>query len=245
MLKLRIVQESTHWVVIDKPAGFHTHPPEDKSIRLNPRWNALSILERQLGVPLYPAHRLDRATSGLLLYSKNREINGELQRQFAEEKVHKAYYAILRGEFSGDRRIEEPLQSESGSPLPAVTRVEPAYVFTLPLPHPKGGDRRFTLARTEPLTGRFHQIRRHLARAGFPLLGDSRHGDKKLNREFSALTGCTQLFLRCMELDFLCPISGKKVAVRARWGREWHRLFELAGACGLTASPSREPPSLS
>jgi tRNA pseudouridine65 synthase len=101
MLKLRIVEERASWVLVDKPAGFHTHPPEDKSILISPRWNAQAILERQLGLELFPMHRLDRATSGLLLYSKNRQKNGAIQEQFAGGQVRKEYFALARGKLIG------------------------------------------------------------------------------------------------------------------------------------------------
>lgn len=238
MLKLRVVKESPSWVLIDKPAGFHTHPPENKSVRISPRWNALAILERQLGQELFPMHRLDRATSGLLLYSKDRAHNGELQAQFAGRTVRKNYFALVRGNLLGETLIDLALKAESGFMQEARTEISPYLSFALPLPHPNGGDRVFTVVRADPVTGRFHQIRRHLAGLGFPIVGDNQHGDRKLNREFTALTGCRTLFLRCMGLEFFTPGTGELVATRARWGKEWHRLFELAGACPLTASPS-------
>ncbi len=245
MLKLKIVKETPSWVLVDKPAGFHTHPPEDKNLRIAARWNALGILERQLGINLFPMHRLDRATSGLLLFSKDRSLNSAIQEQFAERTVGKSYFALVRGTFIGDCVLDQALKSEQGELQEAVTHVNALFTFSLALPHPKGGNRTFTFVRANPESGRFHQIRRHLAAAGFPIIGDSRHGDRRLNREFKALTGRAQLFLRCMYLEFSCPASGEKMATRARWSREWHRLFELAGACPLTASPCRERPLLS
>ena len=244
MLKLKVVLESESWVLIDKPARFHTHPPEAKELRILPRWNAQGILERQLGRSVWPAHRLDRATSGLLLYSKDRALNEKLQRQFAERKVGKGYYAVVRGTFQRDCVLDGALKTPSGEQGVAETAISPIATFSLPIAHPNGGNRSFTFVRAEPRTGRFHQIRRHLAGAGYPILGDQRHGDKKLNREFAAVTGCEGLLLRSMELSFDCPTSGDRVEATARWSRDWHRLFEVAGVCPLTASPSRARPSL-
>lgn len=242
MLKLKVVREDPAWILVDKPARFHTHPPESKDLRILPRWNALGILEKQLGQELYPVHRLDRATSGLLLYSKERSLNEKLHRQFVERTVEKAYFAVVRGTFREEQVLDAALKSETGELKEARTRITPFVTFSLPLPHPRGGIRTFTFVKAEPLTGRFHQIRRHLAGSGYPILGDTRHGDKKLNREFAALTGCDSLFLRCMGLAFDCPRTGARVATVARWGRDWHRLFESAGACPLTASPSPARP---
>jgi tRNA pseudouridine65 synthase len=245
MLSLRIIKQTDSWVLVDKPAGFHTHPPEDKKLRIHPRWNALGILERQFAQQLFPVHRLDRAASGLLLYSKRREHNRHLQEQFSARLVNKYYYVLVRGEFRGDSVIEDPIKGENGILLAATTKLSTCIAFSLPIPHPRGGNRMFTILKAEPTTGRFHQIRRHAAGIGFPLLGDSQHGDRKLNREFAALTGCRSLFLRCMSLEFRCPESGERLQVSGRWSREWHRIFDLAGACPFTASPFLGPRSLS
>ncbi|HEY8279406.1 MAG TPA: pseudouridine synthase [Bdellovibrionota bacterium] len=245
MLRLKIVEQSPAWIAVDKPPGFHAHPPEDKGIRLSRRWNALAVLEKQLGETLFPAHRLDRAASGILLYSRRRECNRALQEQFSIGSVNKIYYLLVRGEFRGEDRIDRPLRNEAGSEQAAATSVSACFSFSLPIPHPAGGDRVFTLLVAQPLTGRFHQIRRHLAGLGFPLIGDSRHGDRKLNREFASLTGCSQLFLRCMELEFDCPLEGKRVHAKGKWSGGWHKIFDLAGACPLTTSPFPGPQTLS
>lgn len=234
MLRLSIKKESPYWVVVDKPAGFHTHAPEDKALRINPLRNALAILQKQLGRSAYPMHRLDRAASGLLLYSLDRAANSALQTQFAGGTVKKAYFVVARGDIREARVFAEPLKREGGGePVPALTRASPCFTFELPIPHPRGGNRRFTVLSVEIDTGRFHQIRRHFAQAGYPLIGDTRHGDRKLNREFAALTGCTNLFLRCMSLEF--EFRGERVLTQNRWSRDWHRLFEFAGACPLTS----------
>lgn len=246
MLRLKVVLEDEGWVLVDKPARFHTHPPESKDLRILPRWNAQGIIEKQLGMKVFPAHRLDRATSGLLLYSKDRALNEKLQRQFAERSVKKTYFAMVRGKMRAEQIIEEPLKTESGELREARTVVTPCFSFNLPLPHPRdpaSESRAFTFVKAEPLTGRFHQIRRHLAGIGHPILLDTRHGDKKLNRAFAELTGCDTLLLRCMGLGFRCPRTGKQVDAWARWGKDWHRLFGHAGACPLTTSPSRAQPS--
>lgn len=228
MLSLRVEKQGPSWILVDKPAGFHTHPPEDKQIRVNPRRDALGILTRQLGVPLAPAHRLDRAASGLLLFTRATPARAALHALFAGGEVKKKYFVLVRGEPRGRCELREPLDG-----APAVTIAEPCFTFALPLAHPRGGDRGFTVLEVSPESGRFHQIRRHFAQAGFPLMGDTRHGDRRLNREFAALTGLNGLFLRCMTMEFRCPESGETVAARARWSKDWHKLFELAGVCAL------------
>lgn len=237
MLKLRIVQMSESWVLVDKPARFHTHAPEDKKIRINPRWNALRILKEQLQEEIAPMHRLDRAASGLLVYARKNRNAASLHRQFAQGEVEKIYHVLMRGERRESLVIDRPLQSDAGIPLPSLTRVQPIFSFSLPLLDHLGENRKFTLASVKIDTGRFHQIRRHLAGAGHPLVGDPRHGDKKLNRAFAELAKCPSMFLRCTEISFMCPDQGCRISATTRWPREWHRLFDLAGACALIASP--------
>jgi tRNA pseudouridine65 synthase len=228
-----LIHESESWLALDKPAGFHTHPPEDKAIRISPRWNAQGIAERQFQRELFPVHRLDRATSGILLFSKKRECNRELQEQFAQGGVRKIYFALVRGEFRGNARIDRPLRGESGEEQPALTEVSACFSFPLPLQHPDGGPRKFTVLTAEPESGRFHQIRRHLSHLSFPLVGDSRHGDRRLNREFSSLTGIDILCLRAMGLSFRDPDTQEKISLRAPWNRHWQKIFDLAGTCAL------------
>jgi tRNA pseudouridine65 synthase len=234
-VKSPIEAQSPSWVLVDKPAGFHSHPPEDPQIRMNPRRNALGILRKQLGYDIAPAHRLDRAASGLLLFTRESNSRSDLQKQFSTGEMRKTYYVAVRGVPEGVCDFQTPLEDKRGTTQEAETFAEPCFSFHLPLPHPRGGNRQFTILEVRPKTGRFHQIRRHFALAGFPIIGDSRHGDRRLNREFAALTGISCLFLRCMTIEFFCPDSRVRVRIGTRWSRDWHKLFDLAGACARTS----------
>jgi tRNA pseudouridine65 synthase len=231
MRALRILYEDEHVLAADKPAGFYSMPSEDKSLAHSFHWDALHILERQKGMRLYPAHRLDRATSGILLLSKKLEGNGALQRQFQERSVDKAYYCVVRGRLEGEASIETPLKKEDGRAEEARTHAAAIAHFSLPIPGPQGGEREFTFVRANPETGRFHQIRRHLASISLPLVGDQRHGDRKVNRAFAELTGAPGLLLRCMGLSLRHPASAAPLVLRARWAKEWHKVFDAAGFC--------------
>lgn len=230
MLAFRVLFQDESILVVDKPSGFHTHPPEDPSLRISPRWNGLGILERQVQQTLFPVHRLDRACSGVLVLSKKRELNRALQEQFADRSVEKTYACLARGEIREELRIDRPLPQKSGTDQPALTRIVPVHSFPLRLGET---DRLFTFLWAFPETGRFHQIRRHLAGASHPLLGDSQHGDRKLNRSVKENCGLERMFLRCMEMRFRHPVHGREMAVRTRWSRDWHKAFERAGICPL------------
>lgn len=234
MIAFRLLYRDESLVAIDKPPGFHSHPPEDPKIRLNPNWDCVRILERQLNQRVYPVHRLDRATSGVLLFASDRSLCAPMQKLFVDREVTKRYAALVRGRFTGEARIDRPLARESGSLAEAITEFHEWGSFQLPIPGPHGQERIFSLVDAKPHTGRFHQIRRHLAGIALPIVGDSRHGDKKLNREFAALTGLDRLFLRSIELSFAHPAGREETRIRAGWTRDWHKLFDLAGFCPRT-----------
>ncbi|RYZ99190.1 MAG: pseudouridylate synthase, partial [Proteobacteria bacterium] len=133
MRALRILYEDEYLLAADKPAGFYSMPSEDKSISHSFHWDALHILEKQKGQRLYPAHRLDRATSGLLLFSKQQSFNDAIQRQFREREVAKTYFCVVRGRLEGEALIEAPLKNEDGAMQPALTRAVALHQFTLPI----------------------------------------------------------------------------------------------------------------
>lgn len=97
MIRLRILYQDEDLVAVDKPSGFHVHPPEDETHTAAYRHNAMALLRDQLGGRyVYPVHRIDRATSGVVLYALSGEFAGKIATQFADRSVKKTYYAIDR-----------------------------------------------------------------------------------------------------------------------------------------------------
>jgi tRNA pseudouridine65 synthase len=229
MKAFRVLFEDDFLIAVDKPPGFHSHPPQDKNIRISRDWNGLGILEWQFKQKLFLVNRLDRATSGILLLAKDAKTCALLKKQFTDRTIKKTYFCLVRGTWQGEGLIEEPLKRESGSMADATTRVE---LYTH-LQSPVQDGKIFSLVMAEPLTGRFHQIRRHLAHMGLPIIGDKQHGDKKLNRAFAEKTSLQRMYLRCMKMEFLHPHSGEKLLVKTRWNRDWHALFDKVGHCLL------------
>ncbi len=229
MKAFRVLFEDDFLIAVDKPPGFHSHPPQDKNIRISHDWNGLGILERQFGQKLHLVNRLDRATSGILILTKDSASCANLKKQFLEKSVKKTYFCLVRGTWIGEGLIEQPLKRESGSMAEASTRV----VLYSHMQSPVQEDKVFSLVMAEPLTGRFHQIRRHMAYMGLPIIGDKQHGDKKLNRAFTEKTSLQRMYLRCMKMEFLHPQSSELMQIKTRWNRDWHALFDRAGHCLL------------
>lgn len=248
MIEFPILFQNENYVVIDKPPGFFVHQPEDKSIFIPPRRVVLTLLRKQLRQKLYPVHRLDVATSGCLAFALNSDAAKRLQTQFvaaaensctgaelsgpdiSNQVFNKRYLAVARGFMPApEGLINSPLQSDSSSSmLSAISRWQRLAEIELPYAvgkrHPTA---RYSLVRLEPLTGRFHQLRRHMARTSHPLLGDAAHGDSHHNRFFREVLHLPGLLLRSYHLSFTDPYNQKTIAALAPWPRKWRRVFEL------------------
>lgn len=234
-MQLKIIWRNDHLVAIDKPSGFFSHPPEDKSIPYSFHWDVPTILARQLGCTVFPLHRLDRATSGLMLLSLDREKNSFYQKQFQTNQVAKKYLCLVRGIVKEDLNITSPLRAAEGDGyLDCETKFQPLF-SKLCFPNQDFFDPHMTLLWAIPKTGRFHQIRRHLAKNSTPIAGDSEHGDKKWNRRLY-LHLQKQLHLRSMQVDFQSE-GGTPISIRAHWGRHWHRVFDFMGFCPTNFGP--------
>lgn len=227
---LPILYQDPWLVVIDKPAGVHVHPPEDQSHRISAAQNGLARLRDQVGGYVYPVHRLDPPTTGVLIYALSPEICGAIQKQFQAHQVSKAYWAFCRGHFQEktgiiDRHMK---RDGSGTLAAAVTDYRVLREFEFPYstgPHPKS---RYTWLECRPRSGVWHQIRRHLAGASHPIVGDVMHGDGKHNRAFKAFSGIDGLWLRCVEMRFEHPVNQVPVVVQAPEEARWKWLSQPA-----------------
>ena len=182
---LKVLYENSDFIAVAKPPGLPTHRsslhPQDKQ-------SVLSIAKKQWGQKLYAAHRLDRATSGLLFLAKNGEFAAKLGAAFQERKVQKQYLAIVRGWLNQPVEIDHPLSRRGElADQEAMTKVEPVFQFRLPYAIDHFPEARYTCVLASPLTGRQHQIRRHLKHINHPIIGDSKYGKGSHNRLFRSL----------------------------------------------------------
>ncbi len=169
-----VLAEEHGWVAIDKPPGLPVIPGRDEEAAPNVR----ELLESQLGQRIFVVHRLDRDTSGVLLFALDEETHRALSLGFATGDVKKRYDALVKGRVEAAKTISEKLKKTRGGKMkkasegeegkPSKTRIRPLEVF-----------RSATLVECEPLTGRTHQIRVHLADSGHPLLYDHQYGRKE------------------------------------------------------------------
>jgi tRNA pseudouridine65 synthase len=185
---------------VGKPAGLAVHRGAARE-----RTVALTLVRDRLGRHVYPVHRLDRATSGVLLFALDPEAARSLQEQFEAGAVGKRYLALVRGITPEEGVIDHPIpRDEDGPRVPALTEYRRLATFE-----------RYSLIEARPRTGRRHQIRRHLKHISHPLIGDVRYGKGDHNRLFRERFGLHRLALHALDITFAHPDDGRRLRLAA------------------------------
>ena len=212
---LEILFEDEYHIAINKPSGLLVHRT---SIAAEETVFALQMLRDQIGQHVYPVHRLDRPTSGVLLFSKKEEVLPLLKEQFADRSVQKTYLAIVRGiPLIKSDLIDHPLTSERSNKLQEA-QTHYRIIAESEIPFDTTGrypTSRYSLLELKPETGRTHQLRRHLAHIRHYILGDKKHGDNKQNQFFEKQFGMENLLLHARRLEFKHPVSNETISILA------------------------------
>ena len=226
-----ILMQTPEFVAIDKPPGFHVHQPEDPRHRTSRDLICLNNLRNQLDTYLYPVHRLDVGTEGVLVFALTKQAATGMAHQFQNRLVKKTYFAIARGWSVDEGFNDAPLELDStGEPAESFTRFKTHQRVELPFEIGKRHKTaRFSMIEAKPETGRFHQIRRHMARLGHPLVGDSLHGDSHQNKYFRHVLEEPGLWLKAKLVEFTNPVTGEPVSIESAWTPRWLRIFNRLG----------------
>ncbi|MBB4845494.1 tRNA pseudouridine65 synthase [Paucibacter oligotrophus] len=225
---LQIIYADEQLVAINKPAGMLVHR---SGLDAQETVFALQLLRDQLGRPVWPVHRLDKGTSGLLLFALSAEMAAILSLCFEQRQTRKTYHALVRGWPAAAGRIEHPLAKDPELPsqgqvlLPS--RTDWQRLARLSLPFSSDGrfpETRLALVEARPETGRRHQIRRHLKHIAHPIIGDATHGKGPLNRAVAEFLGLQRLWLHGLRLQIRHPVSGQMLDLQAPLGPEWAAL---------------------
>ena len=222
-MMLPILYQDDHYVAIDKPAGLLVHrTPISRDGHF-----VLQQLRDQLGRRLYPVHRLDRATSGVLVLAFDPTAAGALARQFRERSTDKRYLAVARGWLEERGTIDHPVYT-AGKKMrkPAITCYRRLETVELPVAVDRYPTSRYSLAEVRPLTGRYQQIRQHFKHISHQLIGDTTWGNGRHNRFFRERYGIHRLLLHAFELRFRHPFTGNVLSLQADIDAQWIRLFE-------------------
>ncbi len=230
---LPILHQDAHLIAIDKPAGLLVHR---SGLDAGETRFALQLLRDQIGQPVWPVHRLDKGTSGVLLFALSARAASAASAASAAfesgQGVVRTYHAVVRGWPADGGVIDHPLKrlADDARPSaralvvqPAVTRFRTLARYALPLPYGAFAQTRCALLALQPDTGRRHQLRRHCKHLGHPIIGDATHGKGPLNRALAGWLGLQRLWLHAAALALPHPLTGEPLHIQAPPGAEWAR----------------------
>ncbi|WP_394174698.1 tRNA pseudouridine(65) synthase TruC [Thalassotalea litorea] len=230
---LEILYQDDYLVAVNKPAGLFVHR---SYLDRHEKYFALQLVRDQIGQYVYPLHRLDRPTSGVLLFGLSQDVARLMGEQFSDNRIQKTYITMCRGFTPDSGIIDHPLKekldklgdrfvSEDKPAQQATSEYETLAKASLPVPLGKFPTVRYSLLKLKPKTGRRHQLRRHMAHLRHPMLGDINYGDNKQNPFFGKHFGFRRLMLHAWQLDFIHPITRQKINIRASLDTQWQQVF--------------------
>jgi len=220
-MTLDILYQDEYLVAINKPHGLAVHRSR---MHVDAEEFALQLLRDQIGQRVSPLHRLDRKTSGVLLFSLDAEITKSVQQQFLNQTIEKKYWAIVRGWFPVTLTLDYALKNDREVVQEATTIFKRLNQSELDLPFGKFSTSRYSLIEAQPKTGRTHQIRKHCKHLFHPIIGDRPHGCNKQNRLFKEKWNMITTMLHSKALNFEHPISRKWIKIEAPLSAEFERM---------------------
>ena len=220
---LEVLYQDAHLIAINKPHGLLVHR---SPIATNTDTYAVQELRNQINQHVYPVHRLDRKTSGVLLFALEKELIPALMKQFEEHEVKKTYWAILRGYADDSGTIDYPLTNDKGKTQEAVTHYKTLERTEVPVPFGKHSSSRYSLVEAKPETGRMHQLRKHFAHILHPIIGDRPHGCNKQNKLFLERWNLSTMLLHASRLEIIHPVQKTQIDIQANLSNEFQRMIK-------------------
>lgn len=230
---LEILYQDEYLVAVNKPSGLLVHKsPIDKRETAF----ALQMVRDQIGKYVYPVHRLDKPTSGVLVFALSAEVAKLLSEQFREHKLQKEYIAVVRGYTEFEALIDYELKvildkkadkdrNPNKEPQEVKTFYERLATVELPYAVSRYPVARYSLVKLLPQTGRKHQLRRHMKHIFHPIVGDTKYGRNEHNRLFREKFDCHRLLLHANKLTFEHPVSKEKLSIEAKFDEVFERVI--------------------
>ncbi len=220
-----LVHLDDHVAIVDKPSGIVVHrgwADDDGGL--------VERMQAQLGRRVWPVHRLDRGTSGLLIFALSADCARTLAAAFIDGGVHKRYIAITRGHPPETVLVDHPIPNRPDGPrVPAVTEIHRLATWE-----------RYALVAAFPATGRLHQIRRHLKHLSCPIIGDVNYGKGEHNRLFRERFGLQRLALHSIGLRLKHPVTAESLNLYAPPSGQLASCLEAMGLAAAVPGPDRE-----
>lgn len=229
---LEIIYQDEYFVAVNKPAGMLVHR---SWLDKHETQFVMQTLRDQIGQHVFPLHRLDRPTSGVLIFALSSEVASQVMPMFANHEMEKTYHAIVRGWIEEPGRLDYALKveldkiadkhaSQDKEAQEAITDYKPLAKVEIPYSTGKFSTTRYCLMEMQPLTGRKHQLRRHMAHLRHPIVGDTTHGDGKHNKLFRDAFDSHRLLLHSSSLKFVHPFTQQEIVIKAGVDQTWQRL---------------------
>lgn len=231
---LEIVYQDEYFVAVNKPAGMLVHR---SWLDKHETQFVMQTLRDQIGQHVFPLHRLDRPTSGVLIFALSSEVASQVMPMFANHEMEKTYHAIVRGWILEAGRLDYSLKveldkiadkhaSQEKEAQEAITDYQPLAQVEIPHSTGRFPTTRYCLMEMKPLTGRKHQLRRHMAHLRHPIVGDTTHGDGKHNKLFREVYDSHRLLLHASSLKFVHPFTQQEIIIEAGLDETWQKLCE-------------------
>jgi tRNA pseudouridine65 synthase len=221
---LPILHTDPHLTIINKPPGMLVHRT---SIAEDDEPVALQLLRDQLGKTVFPVNRIDRPTSGIVIFAHTPEVTRLMQDVLAKPDFHKQYTALVRGWMHDAIDCDREVKNDRGVLKEAFTRFVPVERLELAFPTDRYPTARFSVVDAFPATGRWHQIRQHLAQLRHYIINDRVHGDGKQNKIFTQQLHISDMFLHARKISFVHPVTGEMLVVDAPFPEHWSRVKEM------------------
>lgn len=221
---LQILYQDPFLIAINKPHGLLVHR---SSIAADASEFALQLLRDQVGFPVFPLHRLDRKTAGALLFATKSDYVSAFQEQMQSPETQKRYLALVRGFFPEAIVVDHPLKRDDGKIQEAQTSFKRIEHFELDIPFGGFLTSRYSLIEAKPITGRMHQIRKHLNHLRHPIVGDRPHGCNKQNKLFLERWNMNTMLLHAQSIELIHPFIAEKISIDAGLSLEFKAMLNM------------------
>ncbi|MBB3696246.1 pseudouridylate synthase [Flammeovirga yaeyamensis] len=222
---LEILFQDEHFVAINKPSGLMVHPSE---ITGRDEEFAIFQLRDQIKQHVFPCHRLDRATSGVLIFALSSEASAKFQNLNNEKgEVEKLYVSLVRGHLNEEKMCEKDIKNRYDKVYKsAKTYIKPLQKVELDIPVGNYKTARYTLVQSRPFTGKTHQIRLHLRGENHPIIGDRRYGDHRHNNMFLEKFKLDRLWLHSTSYTFKHPFMEEQLSIKAPLPKDFKEILQ-------------------
>lgn len=222
---IEVLFEDDFIIVVNKPNNTLVYPSYYARNIKEP--TLIDVLEQQANLKLYPLHRLDRKTSGVIVLGKSKEVARSFQPLFEKQVINKVYIALVRGFCNPEGEINTPIQNnDTGVYKEALTFYKTIKTYEWNQPVKPYATSRYSLIELKPKTGRMHQLRKHMNKISHPIIGDHKYGDRNYNKLFTEKTGFDNLYLHAQKIEFIHPIKKELIKIDADIPAWWNYILK-------------------